>query len=184
MSDTTADSPRKAVAKHYLLDTQGQVTEDEKQATGIRYHHLASGNTFDYQISDAAKMMLAVFGAKTLATNEASAIRQKEGDDSDQVGAIRERFALLDSGEWVDRTREGGPKIDVPRLAASAAALMHGKGKLAQLDEAAAYAHILQALEEDPKKVQTFRDVPEIMAEYRKRAGKPVKTAADLADLI
>jgi hypothetical protein len=113
--ETETNVTKKAVAKHFLLNAAGEVVENETEATGIRYQQLSTGDTFDYQISDAAKTMLAVFGAKTLATNESSQVRNNPkgaGGDAEQMEAIRNRFALLDQGEWVDRTREGGAAVN------------------------------------------------------------------------
>src|SRR5262245_8264430 len=102
---TAADAKKRQVAEHFYLDSDGNVVEDIMAAKGIRYVHLASKDTFDYYVKPGTSGMvaLALFGARTLATNEASQVRQKEGSGGDQVGGIRERFSLIDTGQWVDR---------------------------------------------------------------------------------
>lgn len=182
------DNQRKQVAKHFLLDSAGEVVEEETQATGIRYVHIASGQTFDYQLkpgSDAMRMF-ALMGAKTLATNEASAVRQKEGDTGDQVGAIKERFALIDTGVWVDRTREGGVRIDKDILAEAAIQVMIAKGALKDEPEVVgnAKAKLRQKLEDDPKAVAVVRGVDGVAAKYAQLSGKATRSVDDLAALV
>jgi len=166
------------VAKHSLLNKQGEAVEDFEEATGIRYQDIASGVTFDYQLkgdSDALRM-LALFGARTLATNEASAARQKDGD---QIEAIKARFALIDSGTWVDRTREGGPRLDHAKLATAVVNVFTNAGK-APADPAAAIEKLLKNWAEDPKKASIAHSVPGVRDEYAKLTGKTTRTVDDL----
>lgn len=191
VSDATS---KRAVAKHYLLVANGTTTEDETKATGIRYVHLSTGRTFDYQVPQAVagspQTMLSIFGAKTLATNEASAMRQKEGDNSDQVGAIEERFALVDTGQWVDRTREGGPRTDKDLLSQAginvmqAARVADGQAAYTAEEYAAQVASLRSKMEADAKVVTLVGKVAGVSAEYAKLAGKSTKTVSDLADLL
>jgi hypothetical protein len=186
--DEATTVTRKAVAKHFLLDANGDVTEDETKATGIRYTQIASGETFDYQVSEAAKLMLATFGAKTLATNESSQVRNNPkgaGGDAEQMEAIKNRFALLDQGEWVDRTREGGATVNKDWLAEAIILVMLADGKIT--DEQAggdAKAKVRQKLEDDKAYVTTARQHPRVAAEYSKLAGRVVKTTDDLMAAI
>jgi hypothetical protein len=186
-TETETTTSKRAVAKHFMLDAAGVVTEDETLAKGIRYTHLATGRTFDYMLKDGpSKDMLAIFGAKTLATNEASAMRQKEGDNSDQVGAIEERFALIDTGQWVDRTREGGPRTDRDALALAAAEIF-GEAQSPAWDEAqvAAQAKVLRdKIEADPKLITFLGKVTGVSARYAQKVGKATKSVSELADLM
>jgi len=189
-TETETTSSKRAVAKHSMLDAAGNITENETEATGQRYVHLATGRTFDYQVPGAVagspQTMLAIFGAKTLMTNEASAMRQKEGDNSDQVGAIEERFALTDTGQWVDRTREGGPRTDRDALALAAAEIF-GEAQSPAWDEAqvAAQAKVLRdKIEADPKLITFLGKVTGVSARYAQKVGKATKSVSELADLM
>jgi hypothetical protein len=176
---------RKAVAKHFLLDAAGEVTEDETKAKGFRYEQISTGEKFDYMVSDAAIMMLACFGGKTLATNEASQVRNGKlaGGDAEQMEAIKNRFALLDQGEWVDRTRESAaPNLDW--LAESSIVVLLADGKITQEQVGDAKAKIRQKLEDDPAYVKTARQHPRVAAEYARLAGRVVKTTDDLMAAI
>jgi len=186
--DEATTVTRKAVAKHFLLDDQGNVTEDETKATGIRYQQIASGETFDYQVSEAAKLMLATFGAKTLATNESSQVRNNPkgaGGDAEQMEAIKNRFAILDGGEWVDRTREGGATVNKDWLTEAIILVALADGKITQEQAAGDFkAKIRQKLEESADYVKTARQHPRVTAEYSKLAGRVVKTTDDLMAAI
>lgn len=192
MTDTTqgetTDVVKRTVAKHYLLDSTGAVVEDEEQATGIRYHHIGTGQTFDYQIAAAQPgspaTMLAIFGAKTLATNEASAVRQKSGDMGDQVGAITDRFAMIDSGKWVDRTREGF-KWDLDLLAqAVVAVLVRDSHISAEQGSDPAIVAKVRAKLDDKAQVTLVRQTEGVEAEYKRLSGKTTRSVADLASLV
>lgn len=174
---------KRQVAKHSLLDAAGNVVEEMEQATGIRYQDIASGDTFDYQLkanSDGLRMG-ALFGFRTLATNEASAARQKDGDSKDQMAAIRERFALIDTGVWVDRTREGGPRLDQAVLATAVINVMVEGGKVQETERGARYAKLLENWAQDPKKATLAHSVPQVRDEYAKLTGKTSRTIDDLA---
>lgn len=181
--DEATTVTRKAVAKHFLLDAQGAVTEDETKATGIRYQQIASGETFDYQVSKEAMLMLATFGAKTLATNESSQVRNNPkgaGGDAEQMEAIKNRFALLDQGEWVDRTREGGA-VNKDWLHSAVIDVMLEDGKITDEQATGDFAvKVRQKIEEDPTYVKTVRQHPRVAANYAKLAGRVVKTTDDL----
>lgn len=186
--DEATTVTRKAVAKHFLLDAQGDITEDETKATGIRYQQIASGEVFDYQVSEAAKLMLATFGAKTLATNESSQVRNNPkgaGGDAEQMEAIKNRFALLDQGEWVDRTREGGATVNKDWLAEAIILVMLADGKITDAQASGdAKAKVRAKLEDDKAYQTTARQHPRVAAEYSKLAGRVVKTTDDLMAAI
>jgi hypothetical protein len=186
--DQETEVTKRAVAKHFLLDASGDVTEDETKATGIRYLQISTGDKFDYQISEAARLMLACFGAKTLATNESSQVRNNPkgaGGDAEQMEAIRNRFALLDQGEWVDRTRTPGAVVDKDALAEAIVIVMLADGKITE-DQATgdAKAKVRQKLEDDPQYQATARQHPRVTAEYAKLKGRTVKTTDDLMAAI
>lgn len=174
---------KRQVAKHSLLDAAGNIVEDMEAATGFRYLDIASGETFDYQLkanTDALRM-LALFGGRTLATNEASAERQKDGDSKSQLAAIADRFALIDTGVWVDRTREGGPRIDQAVLATAVLNVMIGSGKVPESERDGRYAKLLANWAENPKLVTVAHSVPAVRDEYAKLSGKTARTVDDLA---
>lgn len=172
---------KRKVARHWLVNANGAKVDDEESATGIGYQVLGSSGEFTYQTGLTAgsrEAMLAVFGAKTLATNESSQARNNAkgaASADEQMEAVRERFALLDTGKWVDRTREGvGAKIDKDALAGAIVAVAGTAGKT--LD----YAAVRQKLEEDAAFVRATRQVPAIATEYAARAGRPAKSLEDV----
>lgn len=177
---------KRQIAKHSLLDSSGSSVEEMEQGTGIRYLDIASGETFDYQLksnSDGLRM-LALFGARTLATNVASGIRNAAGgggDSKEQLDAIRDRFTLIDTGVWVDRSREGGPRIDQAVLATAALNVMVASGKVAEGERDARYAKLLENWALDPKKVSVAHSIPAVRDEYAKLSGKTARTVDDLA---
>lgn len=183
MTDTntaTADTEvvKERVATHELLDAANAVVDDEALATGIKYTLKTSGKSFQYQVpgitAGSPAAMLAVFGAKTLATNEASQVRQKD-PTGDQIGAIEERFLLIESGKWVDRTGGGvGAKVDLDALAKAVVQVGERKGKTADL------AKVRQKLEDDKAFRSTVRAVPDINAEYAAIVGRTVKSVDDV----
>lgn len=144
---TETKRERKAVAEHDLLDSQGQPFADdakqvEEQAYGISYKLINHNKTFTWNWNDAneaERRMLAVFGAKTLATNETSAFRNdKKNSPTDydgQYDALESRFADLRNGIWVDRTREpGAPRVNKDALATAICQVMVADGKAAAAD--------------------------------------------------
>jgi hypothetical protein len=178
---------KRAVAKHELLDEGGAVVETEEVANGIRYTLLANSQTFEYQYgkNPAADKMLAIFGAKTLATNETSAARHNSkganGPD-EQIEAVRERFATLEGGKWVDRTRDGvGAKVDPDALAEAIIRVVEGEGKLPQGQTAETYkAVIRQKIEDDKAYARKARQMPKVATEYATLVGRSTATVDDL----
>jgi len=190
---TTADEEnvKRQVAKHHLLGADGKTVDSPEDAHGARYVDIATGQTIDWLYkpgTDAARMM-ALFGVKTLMTNEASAVRQKD-PDGDQVAAINDRLALIygtdgNGGTWVDRTREGvGAAIDKPQLATAAIEVMLGQGQITEQQKGDVYAKLLKKLEEDKGFVRTVRATDGVNAAYARLVGKAPKSAADLAALL
>ena len=185
MTETVTEeskAPRKKVAEHWLIDANGATVEDEKLATGIGYKLVdLPDQPFTFQVPGAIpanpQTMLAIFGAKTLATNESSQARNNpkgEASAQEQMDAVRERFALIESGEWIDRSREGGvgAKIDKDALAMAM--------KEVKPDSKSTVNEIRARLETDVVLLRNARQVPEIAAVYARIVGKPTKTVDDL----
>lgn len=136
MTDTNtaakADSKRK-VADHFLLDAEGNVVKEMEKAVGIRYVSVNRPHApFDFIFKDAtagsALAMLACFGAKTKATNEASRVRNGEGGgDDEQLSAIDEVFEALVNGVWREKGEGGGSRIDRETVAQVLVSLLGDK---------------------------------------------------------
>lgn len=179
------------VAQHDLLGADGNVLPEdqgEEAAHGIRYTLLANGQSFDYRYGTSADMdrMLACFGAKTLATNETSAARNNskgEASPDEQIAAVRERFALLSTGTWVDRTREGvGAKVDPDALCEAIAQFMVSEGKVTQADMDSGYkAKIRQKIADDAVYARKARTIPGVASAYAAIKGRATATIDDLA---
>lgn len=182
-----SEPAKRAVAKHELLDTSGAVVETEEGANGIRYTLLANGQTFDWQFgaNPTADKMLAIFGAKTLCTNVTSAERNNtkgEASPDDQIAAVRERFAGIEGGVWVDRSREGvGAKVDLDKLAEAVCQVLVGEGAKTQGDIDSGYkATIRQKLDDDKVYVRKVRTYGPVAAAYTALVGRPVASLNDL----
>lgn len=183
--ETETTVAKRQVAKHFLLDASGNLVEDFEDAKGIRYLDIGSGQTIDYiPANDKARDMLAAFGARTLATNEASAARNgRDATSAEQCDAIRERFASIDSGTWVDRTREGGPRIDYPTLAKAIFNVLSKAGKTDETKRNEAEAAYVKAFEADKAKAAFMRTAPGVEAEYKALRGTKTASVEDLAAL-
>lgn len=178
---------RRKVAQHELLDATGAVTENEEDAMGIRYTLLANNAAFTWKFGENsdADRMLAVFGAKTLATNETSQARNNSkgaASPDEQIAAVRDRFDLIQTGKWVDRTREGvGAKVDKDALAEAICRVMVASGKATQAEvDAGLKAEKRQRLEDDAAYLRTARQVPQVATEYAAIVGRATKTVDDL----
>lgn len=152
MSNVETNATTRKAADHSYIDTSGNKVERIEQAAGIKYVDLRTGGgEFAYIVPDAApgsvQTMLAIFGAKTLATNSASAARQardKGADDApaNDVAGIAERFDELAEGQWAERAEGAprGPKYDREVLADVLAQQKSAKGDK---------AHYMQRLEQE-----------------------------------
>lgn len=162
---------RESVAKHELLAAPGGDHVAMQEAVGIRYTDRASGDKFEYFPNGAtagtALTMLALFGAKTKATNEASRVRNGDGGSTaEQLEAIDEVFANLDKGVWREKAEGGGGSRTDKRLLAEVLIAALGEKAQGTIDT---YANRLETEEGYLKKVLS-NDA--IKSEYRKRAGK------------
>lgn len=189
-SATTPAAPTKKkrdqVAEHDLIDANGVEVDAEESAHGVRYTLLANGAVFDYYYgkSGDADRMLACFGAKTLATNETSQARNNAkgaASPDEQIAAVRERFALLANGVWVDRTREGvGAKIDPDALAQAIVDVLVAEGKLEADKANATKVDRLARIQGDTAWARKIRTYPPVAAAYNAIVGRSVATADDL----
>lgn len=187
MSQTeTAPEKRQQQAKHSFLAADGSETKDMHEATGIKYVDIASGEEFTYQIPGATAgsplTMLAVFGAKTKATNEASQVRQAiaRGEDVDgsQVDEITAVFGKISDGIWRE-PGEGrvGAKIDRDALAAAIFEAnpnaCEGKGLQA----------IRERLDDDPAYLRKARKVDAVTELYNAKVGRAAPKPVEASEL-
>lgn len=189
-SGTETEVVKRKVAQHDLLAADGTVLPEdqgEEAAHGIRYTLLANGQSFDYIYGKSAEAdrMLACFGAKTLATNETSAARNNtkgEASPDEQIAAVRERFALISTGTWVDRTREGvGAKVDPDALAQAIAQVMVAEGKVTQADMDSGYlAKIRAKIADDAVYARKARTLPAVASAYAAIKGRATASVDDL----
>lgn len=163
---------RESVAKHELIIAPGGEHTEMTKAVGIRYTDRRTGAKFEYLIPNAqpgtASTMLALFGAKTKATNEASRVRNGEkGTPDEEMEAIDEVFANLDKGVWREKAEGGGGSRTDKALLAEV--IVASLGDKANAGGSLFYQHRLENEDGYLKKVMS---VDAIKNEYRKRAGK------------
>jgi hypothetical protein len=180
--ETVVETTRKVskVADHYLLDSAGNVVEEEENAVGYRYKMVGTDEAFDWSWEEANELerkMLAIFGAKTLATNVTSGARQSKGAlPPDQIAAVKNRFASIRDGEWTDRERgEGGFAIDKQKMAQAVA-----NARVAMQKPADTVENYLRRFEEEAGYLAKCRKVPQVNAEYAKLAGRAQVTIDDI----
>lgn len=191
MTDTTTNAPetvttttagedkRQSVAKHELIAAPGGEHVNITEALGIRYTDKASGEVFEYMIPGATAgspiTLLALFGAKTKATNEASRVRNGQGGDTTaQFEAIDEVFQNISNGIWREKAEGGGgsrTKLDV-----LAQVLIEALGDKAQ-GTVDTYQNRLETDEAYRKKVWSN---DQIKAAYKLAIGKTGPAVTDL----
>lgn len=179
---------KRQVAKHELLNSAGEIVENEEEATGIRYTLVANQQAFDFQSGmnpGERNTMLVIFGAKTLATNETSAARNNtkgSASPDEQIDSVRERFALLETGKWVDRTREGvGAKVDLDALTQAICQVVVAEGKMTQADVDGGYkAKVRAKVDEDKVFARKARSMPAVASAYAALVGRSTATVDDL----
>jgi hypothetical protein len=170
---STAADKRTAKAKHEFIDQNGNVVDGIEAAVGIRYTDLTSGKGFDYKIVDAkpgsSLTMLAIFGAKTKATNETSRVRNgKNGGVSnpiEELEALDEVFESITNGVWREKAEGGGGSRTDKALLATV--LIELLGASAKGD----VAHYVSRFESDKTYMQKVLK-SDAGIEYRNRAGK------------
>jgi len=174
-TNTTTASPadkREAVAKHELIAAAGGEHTAIESAIGIRYTDKASGNVFEYLIPDAKAgsplTMLALFGAKTKATNETSRVRNGTGGDTTaQMEALDEVFESITNGVWREKAEGGGGSRTDKELLAKI--LVEQLGTQANAGGAPFY---VQRMTDEKGYIRKVLSNDSIKDEYRKRSGK------------
>jgi hypothetical protein len=174
----TVDTPKgRKLAEHGLLTVNGGEADDFDTADGVTYRHLRTGGEHQWSWSEGSepeRRMLALFGARTLMTNEASQVKQRHGSEVDPTAAIAERFKLLASGQWVDRTREGF-QVNLDALAAS----LHDE--LVVQGQTPDYQKIRDKMESDKEWVRKVKSNPGVNARYIEKVGRPQASLDELA---
>lgn len=188
---------REAKAAHDWIDANGTVVNAVEQATGTRYTSKESGAAVDLQVASLpaqSQLWLACFGMRTLATNEASAARNGQGEGpAEQLAAIAERHALLQKGEmFVDRSREGGGfRVNADALSKALADVQVKTKRIARDGHAAKAAEIFAKIATDDQGVSTLAgkplkfwlDAPGVHDAYNVHMGKDVASLDDLGAL-
>jgi hypothetical protein len=183
MTDITVSADKSGTkvrrAEHVLIDGNGNAVDEEVDAQGYTYKVLGASQDFTWKWSDAnddERRMLALFGAKTLATNVASGKRQKDGDDMDgQMDAVVARFANIRKGQWTEPGEGGGFAIKPELLAQAINNVRQAMGK-AVTD----VGELMKRIAEETGYSAKARKVPEVAAEYARLAGRSTVTIDDL----
>lgn len=185
-AETTAapaggESKRKKVANRDWINAAGEVVKNEEEATGVRYTNLESNESFEWQSGAPAgsgAVMLACFGALTLMGNVANTrLNGLDGTGAEAIADIKERFALLDSGKWADRTEGArGPKYELDKLATAFIEVRAAMGTPVK----GTYDEILQKFTEDKSLVAKVRSNPDVQKKYAELTGKTPKSVADI----
>jgi hypothetical protein len=173
MTDITTNAAvdkREAVAKHELIAAPKGEHVSIDAAVGIRYTDRTSGQVFEYIIPDAKAgsplTMLALFGAKTKATNETSRVRNGAGGDTTaQMEALDEVFESITNGVWREKAEGGGGTRTDKSLLATVLIELLGTNAKGNVE------HYVKRFTDD---IAYMRKVLKSDAgdEYRKRAGK------------
>lgn len=178
-----ADSPEsRKVAEHGYVDADGNEVDTIDQATGISYTHVRDGWDFTWQVPSATPgdptTLIAIFGAKTLATNTTSSARQR-GEDEHQ--ALVDRFDNVDKGVWRERAEGAtrGPKYDKDVLAQVLIAQFAADGQQAKGD----VAHYRQRLNDRSYYAQVRANV-KVMAAYMAEMAKRGAATAGTGSLV
>lgn len=188
-----AESSRTKIANRDWIDADGKPC-DEENAVGVRYEFLGrtkdgitippDGKSFTQlwaDLSPDAQRMYGCFGMVTLFGNVTNTWMGDKDDNKapSAAEAIAERNALLNSGKWIDRTREGvGARVDKDALAQAWLTVMERAGKAVK-----SLADYRKALE-SPDTVKAVRSNAQIASEYAGLMGRATKTLDDLDQLI
>lgn len=181
---STQDEPeRKAIANRDWTLADGTVAKEEHEAVGMRYTYKADGKSFEWSpvTDDPATRMLAIFGGLTLAGNVTNTWKTKSNDYVSPIDAIVDRWNLLKTGQWIDRSE--GARIDRDVLAESITQLAIEAGKIDGNDAAAVgtyKAEKRQKLEDDATYLRDVRKVPAVNAKYAELVGATVKSLDDV----
>lgn len=179
------DTPRTKIADRDWVDGAGAEASEET-ATGVRYtlRHAGFfgpnvGQSYTHNLAAPGTIagMLEAFGALTLMGNLVNTWKTLDPSErsANPIDMIRERFELLGTGQWIDRTGGGvGQKIDKDALASAIVQVAGEAGKT--LD----YQVVRQKLEEDAAFGRQTRQVPQIAAAYATIVGRTVKSLDDV----
>lgn len=183
-SDTVIE--RTKIAHRKWIDAAGNEVDEDK-AVAVQYEFLgrtkagivipADGKSYTYQLSSPGTRtgMLEGFGALTLMGNITNTWMGDKGDKAPTAhDAITERFALLETGVWVDRTTGVGARVDLDKLAEAIVNVATRKGK--SLDVSA----IRAKLESDQEWRKAASANAEFKNEYSQLMGRAVKTVDEL----
>lgn len=193
---TEAEEPaRKKIAnRDWIKDDGSEATEDE--ATGVSYEFL--GRTKDgatippdgekvvvmfNTLSEPARNMLTGFGLVTLMGNVTNTWMGDKSDDKDAkaADAIRARLALLQDGQWIDRTQAAPRAIDKDALAEALVLYGIDEGKFtAEQAEAGIKAKLRQSVEDSAEYAKGVLTVAGVKNHYMRLLGKTVKSVEDV----
>lgn len=178
----------KAKAEHKLIDADGIVVDDIAAATGIRYVDLETREVVDVQVygfNHKGILMLALFGAKTKATNTASQCRQRGESGAEQIAAIRADFATIADGEWPEREGGGGGRVNVDALAVAFVDLQVKARKVAKDQHEAVLPGVREKLAQKPvEDLRKMLQVPGMRDAYNRALGKSTASLSDFEDLL
>jgi hypothetical protein len=180
---TNPEVKRESIALHELISAPGGEHTDIQSAVGIRYTDKASKTAFEYIIPGAQPgtplTMLALFGAKTKATNETSRVRNGAGGDTTaQMEALDEVFESITNGVWREKAEGGGgTRTDKELLAQVLVEMLGEKANPGGVD------HYVARFNDGEEGLKYMRLVlkSEAGEAYRKRVGKAQPALATLA---
>ena len=178
VTDNGADEivERTKIANRLWLDDKGESTKEEA-AVAVSYEFLgreagktrqgvvrqempADGKAFVHTISQPGSRegMLEGFGALTLMGNITNSWMNEKGDrPATAFAAIEDRWTLLQSGVWIDRSGAGA-RVDRAVLAQAVVNVAARKGVKKDL------AAVQQKLETDEEMLKAMRAQPEFSA--------------------
>lgn len=183
---TTEPERVKIANRQWVNDAGEEVAEDA--ATGVKYEFLGrtkgsivvppDGKSYTVRFSDLndkAKNMLTGFGALTLMGNITNTWLGEKGDrDATAADAIAARIALLQEGQWIDRSAAGGFRIDLDALTSAYVEAAAAKGQTKDPSV------IREKLGDDTKLVAQLRKIPEVAAAYTRIVGKSAVSLDDV----
>lgn len=188
--NTTGKKKRARRAEHVMVDADGNEVEDQELAFGYQYSLTGAGtddiDPFEWnwaEANDDEKRMLALFGVKTLATNEASGKRNNakgiQYAAKEIMDSVVARFALIRQGQWAQE-REGGigAVVDRDKLASAICEYLVSSGKKTQndVDSGGTWDKVRSRLESDKDYFRNARNQPEVSANYAKLMGRTAVT--------
>ena len=149
---------KEAQAEKSFLDKSGKPVDIEK-ASQFSYKSLADDKEWTFDLAAAPKevrMMLALFGASTLATNTGSQNRQAKGEEqfASDTDAVAARFGRIEPGNWGTKPGGGGLGIDIDILY-EAIVKAHGR----EPKDVGAYKATLASDGETRKTLRNHKDV-------------------------